>query len=304
MSTYRWHVLGAGSLGSLWACRLAAAGVPVSLLLRSSQRLLQYQQAGGLALQRACTTEQWPLPAELLSAEVPISHLLLACKAYDAEAAALALAPRVLPGAQVLLLQNGLGSQQAVRQHLAQARCIAVSSTEGAFRQADWQVVQAGVGQNWLGDGGEAPAWLADLRAAGIASQWVANIDSRLWRKLAINCAINPLTVLLGCRNGELAQHHATLATLCAELEQLLHHCGQPPAAEPLLAEVQRVIQATAANYSSMHQDVQRRQRTEISFLLGHAMAQAHRHRLRLPALAALHTRLQGHLRALGLPVN
>ncbi|NWE50474.1 2-dehydropantoate 2-reductase N-terminal domain-containing protein, partial [Pseudomonas gingeri] len=29
-----WHVLGAGSLGSLWATRLARAGLPVTLILR------------------------------------------------------------------------------------------------------------------------------------------------------------------------------------------------------------------------------------------------------------------------------
>jgi 2-dehydropantoate 2-reductase len=43
-----WHILGAGSLGSLWAARLARAGVPVQLILRDPQRLLAYRQAGGL----------------------------------------------------------------------------------------------------------------------------------------------------------------------------------------------------------------------------------------------------------------
>ncbi|WP_256218091.1 2-dehydropantoate 2-reductase N-terminal domain-containing protein, partial [Pseudomonas sp. EGD-AK9] len=34
-----WHVLGAGSLGSLWAARLARAGLPVRLILRNRERL-------------------------------------------------------------------------------------------------------------------------------------------------------------------------------------------------------------------------------------------------------------------------
>lgn len=33
MST-TWHILGAGSLGTLWATRLARAGLPVRLILR------------------------------------------------------------------------------------------------------------------------------------------------------------------------------------------------------------------------------------------------------------------------------
>lgn len=296
-----WYVLGAGSLGGLWACRLASAGFAVTLLLRSDERLAQYRKAGGLVLGAGGASRQWALPAELLTTAAPISHLLLACKAYDAEAAATLLAARLQPGAQVLLLQNGLGSQQAVRQRLPSARCVAVSSTEGAFRQHDWHIVPAGLGQNWLGDGGAAPAWLADLSAAGIPHEWAPDIDGRLWRKLAINCAINPLTVLLGCRNGELMQHRDHLAVLCTELEHLLHACDQPQAAAGLLADVLRVVQATAQNHSSMLQDVRRRQRTEIDYLIGYAVAQAQQRGLPLPALQALYTRLRDHLRGKGL---
>ncbi|EPN03575.1 2-dehydropantoate 2-reductase, partial [Pseudomonas syringae pv. actinidiae ICMP 19070] len=38
-----WHVLGAGSLGSLWATRLTRAGFPVRLILRDAARLARYE---------------------------------------------------------------------------------------------------------------------------------------------------------------------------------------------------------------------------------------------------------------------
>ena len=38
-----WHVLGAGSLGTLWATRLARAEVPVRLILRDAARLQAYR---------------------------------------------------------------------------------------------------------------------------------------------------------------------------------------------------------------------------------------------------------------------
>ena len=70
--------------------------------------------------------------------------------------------------AEVILLQNGLGSQDEVADLVPHARCIFASSTEGAFRQADFQVVFAGHGHTWLGDpqNMQPPAWLADLRQA------------------------------------------------------------------------------------------------------------------------------------------
>ncbi|EXF94201.1 2-dehydropantoate 2-reductase [Pseudomonas fluorescens HK44] len=303
MST-TWHVLGAGSLGTLWATRLARAGLPVKLILRDTARLQAYQAAGGLTLIEQGEARQYAIPGETVDSAGPIDRLLVACKAYDAESAVAQLAPRLAPNAELILLQNGLGSQDAVAARVPQARCIFASSTEGAFRDDDWRVVFAGHGFTWLGDASHPtpPIWLDDLSAAGIPHEWSTDILTRLWRKLALNCAINPLTVLHDCRNGGLQHHHCEVATLCAELSELLEHCGQPAAAHNLQQEVERVIQATAANYSSMYQDVANQRRTEISYLLGHACAVASRHQLVLPHLNQLQQRLITHLHTHGLP--
>ncbi|OLS59376.1 putative 2-dehydropantoate 2-reductase [Pseudomonas putida] len=299
-----WHILGAGSLGSLWACRLARAGKPVRLILRSAQRLQSYEAAGGLNLVEQGQPATFAIPAETLDADTPIQRLLLACKAYDAEKAIASIAHRLAPDAELILLQNGLGSQDEVAARVPQARCIFASSTEGAFRERDWQVNFAGHGFNWLGDPANplAPTWLDDLTDAGIPHEWTPDILTRLWRKLALNCAINPLTVLYDCRNGGLAGHHCEVATLCAELAGLLQRCGQPQAAENLETEVQRVIEATAANYSSMYQDVRNGRRTEIHYLLGHVCRSAMRHGQPLPHLERLYRRLVEHLDSHGLP--
>ncbi len=303
MST-TWHVLGAGSLGTLWATRLARAGLPVRLILRDAARLRAYQAAGGLTLVEQGQSSLLAIPGETSTSSAPIQRLLLACKAYDAEAAVASIAPRLAPGAELILLQNGLGSQDAVAARVPQARCIAASSTEGAFRDGDWRVVFAGHGYTWLGDPGHPtpPIWLDELAASGIPHEWSTQILTRLWRKLALNCAINPLTVLHDCRNGGLQQHHCEVATLCAELSELLQCCGQPAAAQNLQQEVERVILATAANYSSMHQDVSNGRRTEISYLLGYACETAARHRLQLPHLQQLQQRLVNQLQQRGLP--
>lgn len=299
-----WHVLGAGSLGGIWAARLALAGLPVRLLLRDRQRLAQYQAAGGLTFEQQGRCRHLHLPAEALAEASPIRRLLLASKAYDAAAAARALRPHLAPGAEVILLQNGLGSQDDVAAALPEARCLFASSTEGAFRRGDFHVVFAGAGQTWLGTQPPSPApdWLDELARAQIPVDWSDDILVRLWRKLALNCAINPLTVLYACRNGELQAHADEVAALCAELVELLLACGQAEAASGLQAEVERVIAATAANYSSMYQDVAAGRRTEIAYLLGHACREAARLQLTLPRLQALEQRLRAHLADRGLP--
>lgn len=98
-----WHVLGAGSLGGLWATRLFRAGVPVHIILRNRQRLADYRAAGGLGLTEAGVTTAYPVPAELPDAGTPINRLLVACKAYDAQGAVAEVAARLVKGSQILL---------------------------------------------------------------------------------------------------------------------------------------------------------------------------------------------------------
>jgi 2-dehydropantoate 2-reductase len=301
-----WHVLGAGSLGMLWAGRLAANGLPTTLILRDAAQLSAYQQVGKIRFSQQQRLQHIALPAQTVAATQPIQRLILACKAYDAEAAITGVSARLVEGATVLLLQNGLGSQAAVAARIPQARCVLVSSTEGAFRDGNFSVNFAGEGQNWLGDphNPAPPDWLAELQQAGIPHEWTASIDARLWRKLAINCAINPLCVLYNCRNGGLMEHLGEIGNLCDELASLLEQCTVSDAATGLFAQVQQVIQATANNKCSMLQDVQRQQRTEISYLLGYACTQARQRGLHVPLLSALQQRLQDHLQALGLPAD
>jgi 2-dehydropantoate 2-reductase len=304
VKTVAWHILGAGSLGSLWATRLARAGLPVRLILRDEARLAAYTAKGGLTLNEQGQRQSFDIAAQTLNADEPIERLLVACKAYDAERAVLSVAERLSKGAEILLLQNGLGSQDAVAAAVPHARCIFVSSTEGAFRDEDFSVVFAGQGFNWLGDAqaSDAPQWLSELALAGIPHQWSPDILDRLWRKLALNCAINPLTVLNGCRNGELRAHAEDVSELCDELVRVLNASGQSDAAIGLHEEVFRVIDATAANYSSMYQDVANGRRTEISYLLGYACDAAERHHCDVPRLNSLRKRLIEYLISRGLP--
>lgn len=306
MATTPWHVLGAGSIGTLWACRLARAGSTVRLLMRGPAQLARYEQGPGLRWVEGGIERTFRLPGDLPHAPQPIAQLLLACKAYDVAAAVAAVRHRLVPGAQVILLQNGLGSQHALAATLPEACVTLASTTEGAFRRDDGAVVFAGQGFTWLGPTGARPAplWLSELEQAGIPHQWTPDILARLWRKLAINCAINPLTVLHGCRNGELTKHAPAITGLCQELARLLQAVGLPNAAVGLLDAVWEVIAATSQNYSSMYQDVTAGRRTEIHYLIGYACAEAARLCVAVPALEQLRQNLIAHLHAKGLPTD
>jgi 2-dehydropantoate 2-reductase len=125
-----------GSLGTLWATRLARAGLPVRLVLRNEQRLQAYREAGGLTLVEQGQAQCYPVPGETAQGPEPIKRLLLACKAYDAEAAVASVAHRLDAESELILLQNGLGSQDAVANRVPQARCNAPPALKARFVMA------------------------------------------------------------------------------------------------------------------------------------------------------------------------
>lgn len=303
------HVLGAGSLGLLWAARLAEAGVDVRLILRDAQALHRWQAAGSaLAFEHAGQCRRVWLPAQLAGTpDQPISQLIVATKAYAAQAALQSVSLRLQSGASILMLQNGMGSQQVASLACAQQQVLYASVTDGAWMPAPGHVIWAGQGQTLIGDpnGAACPQWLKQIDQQTIDWQWHPQILDSLWHKLAVNCAINPYTALHDCRNGEVpGRAGPQLALLIDELHALLCRHTTGCTRTELGQRIHQVIARTAANSSSMRQDIHARRRTEISYITGYACEAAHRASLATPVLEQLHCALKTHLATLALPCD
>jgi 2-dehydropantoate 2-reductase len=104
----------------------------------------------------------------------------------------------------------------------------------------------------------------------------VPDADDLLWSKVVINAAINPLTALLRVPNGELLARPAARTLLAAsarEAAAVANGLGRNLAYQDPVAAVEEVARRTAANRSSMLQDVERGAPTEIDAICG-AIAQ------------------------------
>jgi 2-dehydropantoate 2-reductase len=93
-----------------------------------------------------------------------------------------------------------------------------------------------------------------------------------LWGKLVINAAINPLTALLGVPNGELLNRstaRALMAALAREAAAVAIAQGIVLPFPDAVVAAESIARRTAANISSMLQDVLRGAPTEIDAISG-----------------------------------
>jgi 2-dehydropantoate 2-reductase len=287
-----WYVLGAGAIGGLFASLLQGAGTPCTLLLRAGDPDL-VRGTSTISLRRCEQLLSFRFDVSASADSGAITHLLVCTKAQDIVAAIAGVAHRLAPGCVVVLLANGLVYQQQVEARWPQLDCYPGSTTEGAFREGRRAICHGGHGSTLIGQPGRsrAPDWFRVWRELPIQCAWSSDIDTVLWRKLAINCAINPLTALYRCRNGDLAERPeltALVAKLCAEVRAIGIAAGQAQAVSDLQTQVMAVIRATANNRSSMLQDVLAGRETEIDYLTGYLLEQGRRHGIEAPGNAAL----------------
>ena len=282
-------MLGAGAIGCLFASALQRSGCPTTLLLR------QHCSAAPalVTVEREASVSRVELPVSPASDSSHISHLLVTTKAQDVRAAVLSVGHRLDCASQVLLLSNGLGFAGELQAELPLPAYFFGTTTEGAYQASRWHIHHAGRGLTRVGQPGSPlpPRWFEQWSRAIQPSRWDADIEQSLWLKLAINCAINPLTALHRCRNGELTGLALApqLAGLCEEIMQISAAAGFGATTADLPEQVAAVIRATADNRSSMLQDVLARRGTEIDYITGHLLQLASRHGVAAPRNESLY---------------
>ena len=275
-----WHILGTGAIACLWGARLSRSGSAVTLLGRSPDTTAQAQvqlEQGAVVSRHDCRIFPSAQYRE------PITRLLIATKAYAVVDALDTVTDLLTGNSRVVLLQNGMGFQQRITSRWPQTALFCAVSTEGAWRRGPLHVVHAGRGQTLLGawnprDRAIEKSLCEELVRSGLDVRRTNDVQGALWRKLAINCVINPLTALNRCQNGELLDRHdlqLELQALVKETAAILTALGHHQLADKLAIEVERVARATASNRSSMLQDLSKGQRSEIDNLNGYLCRQA-----------------------------
>jgi len=297
-------IVGTGALATLFAARLTQAGQNVTML-GTWQEGLDALRSNGVRLINANGNEQkFKVHATNDPREcVGTKYAIVLVKAWQTERAAHQLAECLAEDGLALTLQNGLGNYETLTQSLGLNRVALGSTTTGATLLGPGLVRPGGEGVISIGrnqaiggvrsvstlapgaSAGEDPLEAA-LKSARFNVQLVEDAQSLVWGKLVVNAAINPLTALLKIPNGELLERPSAreiMGVLATEAASVARAENIDLPFDDPVAAVEEVARKTAANHSSMLQDVLRGARTEIDAICGAIVKTAERRKLQVP---------------------
>jgi 2-dehydropantoate 2-reductase len=266
-------IVGTGALASLFAARLSAIGQDVLILGTWQAAIDAFNTDGVHLISEDGDDEHYSLRATSDPADCAGARFaLVLVKSWQTERAAEQLTACLADDGLALSLQNGIGNREILTEALGAQRVALGSTTTGAALLGPAKVRPGGEGIVSLGNHPQLAPLVDLLSEADFSVEMQEDIDSLIWSKLVINAAINPLTALLNIPNGELLTRPSARklsAELAREVAAVAAAKGiQLAFADPVQA-AEDVALRTAANRSSMLQDVDRGAPTEIEAICG-----------------------------------
>ena len=266
-------IVGTGALATLFGWRLAAAGHSVTLLgtwdlgietLRDTGVRLVDARGHESALPVRAITD----PRDAAGAR----QAIVLVKSWQTARVARQLRECLAPDGIAVTLQNGLGNDEILKHELGTERVTLGTTTTGVTLLGPGLVKPAGEGRITIQAHPRLKPLKEALMSSGFTLDVVQDASALIWGKLVVNSAINPLTALLRVQNGELLNRptaRALMRTLAEETAAVARASSVKLATKDPAGMVEEVARRTAANYSSMLQDVLRGAPTEIDAICG-----------------------------------
>jgi 2-dehydropantoate 2-reductase len=289
-------VVGAGSIGSLFAAHLATV-TDVLVLTRRIEHARALNEQGLQVSGRHDFTARVTAaadPRDLPDFDVGI----IATKANGVEAAAERLRGS-FPGATIMTVQNGLGAEEIVRAHGEWPLVSAVTFMSGT-KHSDTHVEYILDTETWLGPYGDTPFERAKAIAqllvdSGLKAEALPDLRPAQWSKLIFNATVNGVAALTGLPHDA----HFAAERDVGDLGHLVHDLVDEGRRVAAAADVElhddpweMNVLATkrgSAHYPSMLEDVEAHRPTEVELINGALVREAARCGVEAPLHTALY---------------
>jgi 2-dehydropantoate 2-reductase len=279
-------VLGAGAIGSLYGAKLAPAN-DVTLVGRAEN--VAAINANGLRIEGLESQVVRVRAVAAIETLGPNALVLLTTKVRDSSAAAALIAPLVRDDTTILCLQNGLGTEDIVREALDGRGVVLRGFTQfgGIFKEPG-AIEFLARGYTVIEQHERSAEIARVLTAANLDCRISSDIRRDVWYKLIVNCVVNPITAILGCEVGGIANPRLESLKRMVIDECIAVATTQGVSlTNDFIREIDDFFQPSH-NIASMLQDLRRGRRTEIDYMNGAVAALGTEHGVPCPVNTAL----------------
>ena len=272
--------MGAGAIGSSCGVRLHKKN---DVTLIGDKRHVDAINENGLSV-KGEVEGLFHIKADTQIRELPPNSLVvLTTKVHDSSKAVEGIVKLLRKDTTILILQNGIGNEELVKEVVGD-RC----NIERGVLHFGAEFLKPGevtIMKGWvvLGNAENGREIAKLFNESRLETRLVDDLRKDIWKKLIINCVINPLTAILEVRDYEI---------VVPSLDKLRHgvvdECLQVSKAEEVqfergLAEAIDKEISGLKNYSSMHQDLMKGRKTEIDFLNNKIVEMGRKHNIPTP---------------------
>jgi 2-dehydropantoate 2-reductase len=302
-------IIGAGSLGLLFAAKLSSLCEHMTVITRTKEQADQLAQEGillGGKSERLRTTRggfiefhHYQESDKSLTSGItpvqPLDYIFLMVKqpAITKELTQF-IDSRRSESTYLVSFQNGIGHEAVLNGGRGKKKLLLAVTTEGARRESLTEVSHTGHGITYIGasehtnldqENSTHLLLVNLLEEAGFQTLMSKKMEERVWSKLIINAVINPLTAILRVKNGKLLES-AWTKELMQDLYReacLVAEAKGIKLPDELWQTIITVCEATSRNHSSMLQDIEQSRPTEIDRINGSLLQMAKELSLDLP---------------------
>ncbi len=290
-------VVGSGAIGSLYGAFLSRLENTEVILVGRNPHISAIQ-ANGLKINGILGEHIFRLKAMKHASEINKADLvILTTKTYDTLIAAQSAKHLIDGGATILLIQNGLGTEELVAKALNTSKVLRATTCMGALRTTPGVVTATGCGLTEIGsrypENKELVEQLTEMmKQVGFDVRSSDNIEGVVWTKTLVNCGINPVGALTGLSNGEVYRNKALrglIVRLVEEAVQVVKALGIELTTDDPVRYALGTAKATGDNINSMLQDLRAGKRTEIDAITGEVIRLAKLHGIETPSSEAVY---------------